>query len=199
MYGIPLGFLYDSTGNLLDAASGQRLAVTLSPYAGKYEGPFTVLRSRAEGQAFLPLAGEDRFVLALRGVLGAAVGEDSERIPPSARFYSGGGGSVRGYAFQSLGPRNEDDKPLGGGSLLEFSAEGRWKVAPEWGVVSFLDGGSAYANVFDEANRPIRLGAGVGVRYYTAVGPVRFDIATPLTPRGDDDPFQLYISIGQSF
>jgi translocation and assembly module TamA len=199
LYGIPLSFLYDGTGNLLDAASGQRLNVTLAPYAGKYGGQFAVLRSRVEGQTFLPLVGEDRLVLALRGVLGVAAGEDSEKIPPSARFYSGGGGSVRGYAFQSLGPRNEDDKPLGGGSLMEFSAENRWKVTPEWGIVSFLDGGGAYANTFDGLDRPIRLGAGIGVRYYTAVGPVRFDIATPLTPRKDDDPLQLYISIGQSF
>jgi translocation and assembly module TamA len=199
MYGLPLAVLYDGTGSLLDALSGQRVALSLAPYAGDYDGSFTALRSRVEGQAFFPLAEEDRLVLALRGVLGVVTGADSENIPPTARFYSGGGGSVRGYAYQSLGPLNEDDKALGGGSQVEFSAESRWKMTPEWGLVAFVDGGGVYANVFDDADRAIRWGAGLGLRYYTAIGPVRLDVATPLNPRPQDNPLQVYISIGQSF
>lgn len=199
MYGLPLGLIYNNTDSLLNATRGQRLLLSFTPFTGEFEGNFSVLRSRLEGQIFLPLAGEDTLVLALRGVVGAVSGQDSDRLPPSIRFYSGGGGSVRGYEFQSLGPRNEDRKPLGGGSLLEVNTEARWRITPEWGMVAFVDGGTAYENVFDDPNQPLRWGAGLGLRYYTAIGPVRFDVATPLNPRKDDDPLQFYISIGQSF
>ena len=199
MYGLPLGLTYDNTGSLLDAVKGERVLLSVTPYTGKYDGPFSVLRSRLDARTFLPLVGEDKLVLALRGVMGVINGGSSGDVPPSVRFYSGGGGSVRGYEYQSLGPRDKDDKPLGGGSLVEVSAETRWKVTPEWGLVAFLDGGTVYENTFEDPAEVMRFGAGVGFRYYTAIGPVRLDIATPVNPRDDDDPFQLYISIGQSF
>lgn len=199
MYGLPLSVSYDNTGSLLNAVKGRRLTLSLAPYQGRYGGSFSVLRSRLDAQAFIPLRGEDDLVLAMRGTLGAVQGADSGNIPPSIRFYSGGGGSVRGYAYQSLGPRNRNNDPLGGGSLAEAGAEARWKITPEWGLVAFIDGGTAYRDVFADPGRSMRWGAGLGVRYYTVVGPVRFDLATPLNPRSDDDPIQFYISIGQSF
>lgn len=203
MYGIPLGLAYNSANNLLDATSGSRVIISLIPYTGEYDGPFTVLRSRADAQTFIPLAKEDAFVLALRGSLGTVFGASAGQIPPSARFYSGGGGSVRGYEYQSLGPRDDDNKPLGGNSLVEASAEGRWRFTKEWGLVAFLDGGTVFDSApgqsSDSLNEDIRWGAGLGLRYYTAIGPVRVDIATPLNPRSDDAPLQFYISIGQSF
>lgn len=199
MFGLPMSLSYDNTGSLLNAVKGQRMTLFASPYQGKYSGNFDALRSRLDAQAFVPLKGEDELVLAMRGTVGAVYGASSGSIPPSIRFYSGGGGSVRGYEYQSLGPRNQDNKPLGGGSLAELSAETRWKLTPEWGLVAFIDGGTAYENVFADPGRVMRWGAGLGLRYYTIIGPVRFDLATPLNPRADDDPLQFYISIGQSF
>ena len=202
MLGIPLGLVYNSANSLLDATKGQGITLSVTPYTGEYEGMFTIVRSRADAQFYFPLK-KDKFVLALRGSLGAVYGADSYEIPPSARFYSGGGGSVRGYEYQSLGPRNEDNDPLGGNALAEVSAEGRWKFTPEWGVVAFVDGGTAFGDAPGQSSQPfddeMRWGAGVGLRYYTAIGPVRFDVATPLNPRDDDDSLQFYISIGQSF
>ena len=203
MYGIPLGLTYDNTRSPLDATRGQRVMLSLIPYTGEYEGNFNIVRSRVDAQVFVPLAGEDKFVLALRGVAGAVYGADSYEIPPSARFYSGGGGSVRGYEYQSLGPRNSDKDPLGGNALIETSVEGRYKFTKEWGMVAFVDGGTAFDSAPGQSttflNEDMRWGAGLGLRYYTAIGPVRLDIATPLNPRDDDDPLQFYISIGQSF
>jgi translocation and assembly module TamA len=199
MFGLPLGLSYDNTGNLLNAVEGQRLFLSLAPYQGRYEGDFSALRSRLDVHNFIPLKGEDDLVLAVRGTAGSVQGADSKKIPPSIRFYSGGGGSVRGYAFQSLGPRSSKKRPLGGDSLAELSAETRWKLTPEWGLTAFVDGGSVYGNAFPDFSQPMRWGAGFGVRYYTVIGPVRFDLATPLTPRSDDAPIQFYISIGQSF
>mgnify|MGYP003607762620 CR=1 FL=1 len=130
---------------------------------------------------------------------GALAGADAPDVPPSVRFYSGGGGSVRGYSFQSLGPRNSNNDPLGGSSILEVGVEPRYKINEEWGVVAFVDGGMVYDNMNTKFGQDIQWGAGVGARFYTVIGPIRFDVATPLNPRSDDDPLQIYISIGQSF
>ncbi len=199
MFGLPLGLIFDNAGDLLNAVKGVRVIGSLIPYAGVYNEPFGALRARLEGQAFLPLAGEDALVLALRGVYGSLWGASAPDVPPSARFYSGGGGSVRGYSYQSLGPRDGDDNPLGGSSLLETGAELRWRITPEWGIVAFVDGGTAYADAVPNLGRDLRWGAGLGLRYYTAVGPLRLDAAAPLNPGKDDAPLQVYISIGQSF
>jgi translocation and assembly module TamA len=198
MFGLPLSANFDSTRSLLDATDGGRAAISLSPYTGKYDGDFNVLRSRIDLQRFIPLVGEDTLVLALRGAVGSLSGADADEVPPSVRFYSGGGGSVRGFEFQSLGPRNDNDDPLGGSALTEVSVEPRLRFSETWGMVAFLDGGMAYDDAGD-LGTDLRWGAGVGLRVYTAIGPVRLDVATPLNPRDDDDPLQFYISIGQSF
>ncbi len=198
MLGLPLGASYSSANSLLDATRGSRMLFTLAPYNGFYDGNFTALRSRLDLHHFQPLVGDDTLILALRASLGSLWGVDSQAVPPSIRFYSGGGGSVRGYQYQSLGPRNSDNNPLGGKALLEVSMEPRWKINEEWGLVAFLDGGMIYDD-FKDYGQDLRWGAGLGIRYYTAIGPVRFDVATPLNPREDDDSLQFYISIGQSF
>lgn len=200
LLGVPLGVTYNNTGRLLDARSGTRAMLSLAPYTGEYDGDFSILRSRLDLQHFFSMTHDDTLVLALRGAYGTVTGADASEIPPSVRFYSGGGGSVRGYAFQSLGPRNSNDDPLGGASLVEVGIEPRWKIAEEWGVLAFLDGGMAYEDsVPDLSKHRLRWGAGVGLSYYTIIGPIRFEVATPLNPRDDDDPLQFYISIGQSF
>lgn len=199
MYGLPATVSYDNTGSLLNPEKGIRAKLSVAPYTGSYDGDFTVVRTRADANAYIPVIGEDKLIMALRGSVGAVEGASSHVIPPSIRFYSGGGGSVRGYEFQSLGPRDKHDDPKGGGSMAEVSMEMRYKVQPEWGFVAFVDGGTAYEDVFADPGREMHWGAGVGFRYYTAIGPVRFDVATPLNPRSDDDPYQIYISIGQSF
>ncbi len=199
LLGIPASLAYDDTGSLLDSVKGVRASLAATPYTGTYFENFSVLRARLDAQAFYPLVGQDTLVMALRGSYGSLWGANAPQVPPSVRFYSGGGGSVRGYAYQSLGPRDDDNNPLGGTSLLECSLEPRWKITPEWGVVAFVDGGMAYDDTVQSFGSNLRWGAGVGLRYYTAIGPVRFDLATPLNPRSDDAPMQFYISIGQSF
>ncbi len=199
LLGVPMGVVYNNTGSLLDARSGGRVMFSVAPYTGRFNEDFSILRSRIDVQRFLPLSSDDTLVLALRGAYGTVTGADATEIPPSVRFYSGGGGSVRGYAFQSLGPRNSNNDPLGGASLVEFGVEPRWRISEEWGVVTFLDGGMAYEESTPNMGDTLRWGAGVGLRYYTVIGPIRFDVATPLNPRHDDDPLQFYISIGQSF
>ncbi len=199
MVGLPVSAVYDSTNSLLDPTKGLRLMTAAAPYTGTFRDDFNVVRTRLEAQGFIPM-GTDRLVLALRGVWGALWGADnSQDVPSALRFYSGGGGSVRGYDYQSVGPRNEDRDPLGGVSQVEMSAETRWRFAENMGLVAFVDGGMVYENVDDPIFQDLLWGAGLGFRYYTPIGPIRADVAFPLDKRPGDDDWQLYISIGQSF
>jgi translocation and assembly module TamA len=121
-------------------------------------------------------------------------------IPADERLYAGGGGSIRGYAYQSVGPLDEDDDPIGGRSVLELSAELRMKLTDRIGLVTFLDGGSAFESTFPDSSEKLQWAAGLGFRYFTAIGPLRLDVGFPLNRRTDiDDAFQIYVSIGQAF
>lgn len=198
MFGLPVSLTFNDTRNPLDATKGIRITAAGAPYGGYYEDYFSAVRTRFDSAVFLPVVGEDTLVVALRGVYGSLFGASSEEVPPTIRFYSGGGGSVRGYEYRSLGPRNDDNDPLGGESLVECSAELRWKFTDEMGLVLFTDGGMVYADKYP-GSESLRWGAGLGFRYYTLLGPVRFDVAFPVNKREDDSSVQLYISIGQSF
>jgi len=197
---IPLSFEYDRRNDPLDPTSGWASAVQLRPYLDAFSSGRQFLRSSIAvsgyyTQQHLKL----RPTYAVRFATGLINGEDRDDIPANLRFFSGGGGSVRGYAFQSLGPF-EDEDPAGGLSFTEISFESRLRIGANWGAAFFLDGGFAFTEQTPSADENILWGAGLGVRYYTNFAPIRFDIAAPLQPRGGvDDPFQIYISIGQSF
>jgi translocation and assembly module TamA len=202
MFGLPASVTYNNSNNFMHTTSGFKIITLISPYSGSYKDDFTVLRGRIDLSAYLPLLpsrGDDKLVLALRAATGSVIGENADNIPATIRFYSGGGGSVRGYQYQSLGPRNKNNDPLGGASMAEFSAESRWKIDQDWGLVAFIDGGMVYNGSSPDLGEELRWGAGLGLRYYTVIGPVRFDVATPLNGRSDDALLQFYISIGQSF
>ncbi|MEI6419109.1 MAG: BamA/TamA family outer membrane protein, partial [Sphingomonadales bacterium] len=111
------------------------------------------------------------------------------------------GGSVRGYDFQGVGPRGLDGSPTGGNAITEASVEARYRFTAfgnDLGLVAFMDAGQVYENSLPNFNG-LRLGAGLGVRYYTSFGPVRVDIATPLKRRAGEPVVAFYVSIGQAF
>ena len=190
------GARLDYANDPLNPTKGWRLETQVEP--GTISGDISsqYLRSLAQATAYQTL-GSDRLVLAGRLKLGSVYGTDRDDLPTSRRFYAGGGGSARGYAFQAIGPEL-DGTPIGGRSLVESSTELRWRFRDNFGAVAFLDGASVTRNElpnFDD----MQYGAGIGVRYYTAIGPIRLDIATPLNKREGDEPVQLYISLGQAF
>ncbi|TRW15358.1 BamA/TamA family outer membrane protein [Glacieibacterium frigidum] len=194
---LPLQLGYDRSNSLLDPTRGFRLTARVSPEAQKqtsagFEG---YARTLFEASAYFPVT--DAIVLAGRARVGSIVGASRDSIAPSRRLYAGGGGSVRGFGFQELGPRDLDNKPLGGRSLTEFGAEVRYRFG-NFGIVPFVDGGRV-----GEASSPslsgMRYGAGIGGRYYTNFGPMRIDVATPLGRRPGEGRVALYISIGQAF
>jgi translocation and assembly module TamA len=190
----------DRSDSLLDPRKGWRVDASVKPtYAFSGDGPdVPYIRALAQGRAYLPLTQDARYVAAARLRLGTLVGASVDNVPGADRFFSGGGGAVRGYAFQAIGPFDANDVPLGGRSLAEASIEGRARVTDTIGVVAFLDAGSVSDTEYPTFDN-LRVGAGLGVRYMTPAGPIRFDIATPLNPSDRDEAIQVYISIGQAF
>jgi len=199
LWGIPGTLAYDGTNNKLDPKKGVRLNLTLVPYAGTSDKPLLFNFAEVGVSGYYPLDRERRYVLAGRTRVGSIVGESRDDIPANKRIYAGGGDSIRGYAYQLVGPLNDDDDPLGGRSKIEFSGELRARVYGDFGVVPFVAAGNAYDSEFPDFSGTLQWAAGLGFRYYTAIGPIRFDVGVPLNPRNVDDPFQLYFSIGQAF
>jgi translocation and assembly module TamA len=151
-----------------------------------------------EGRAYYGFGEDNRIVAAGRLKLGSVVGSPVDETAPDKLFFAGGGGSVRGYEYQGVGPKYPDTTPIGGLSLFEASLEVRQRLPWRFGVVGFLDAGSVGQAVNPDFNN-LRYGAGVGIRYDLGFGPLRADFAVPINrPRGDA-AFQVYISIGQSF
>ncbi|MEM7728257.1 MAG: autotransporter assembly complex family protein [Pseudomonadota bacterium] len=189
----------DRSDSLLDPRKGWRAEGRLKPtYAFSDEGSVPYIRAVAQGSYYLPFGAEARFVAAGRLRLGTLVGATVRDVPGDDRFFSGGGGSVRGYAFQAIGPFDANDVPLGGRSLSEASLEGRYRINDRFGAVAFLDAGNVSDSEYPTFDN-LRVGAGVGVRYMTPAGPIRLDVATPLNPSDRDEWIQVYISIGQAF
>lgn len=191
-------YAWDYSDNILDPRRGWRVEARAEPTAITGETNLVYLRTQAQGSAYLPFGEQADTVLAGRLKLGAMLGGTMPEVPASRRFYSGGGGSVRGYAFQAIGPRLTDNTPQGGLSLFEASLELRRRFGERWGGVVFLDAGAVGSDTTPRAE-DFSVGAGFGVRYDLGFGPIRADFAIPLEKREGDPAFQIYLSIGQSF
>ena len=199
LFGVPLGLKRDTTNDLFNPTRGTRFSLSLTPYTGTYNGPLTTIRTRVDVSGYWTPFSGDRLVLAARAAAGSLTGEKVADIPASLRFYAGGGGSVRGYKYQSLGPKDRDGDPIGGLSFNDVSLEARFRITESFGIVPFVDGGMVYDSSMPDWGRDMAWGVGLGFRYYTLIGPIRLDIATPLQDRDDNKAFQIYLSIGQAF
>jgi translocation and assembly module TamA len=193
---LPASLSYDGSNDLLDPVTGYRLALRVSPEASLQSGTFGYARTQIDASLYQPFT--PTVTLAGRIRLGTILGAGRDRIAPSRRFYAGGGGSVRGYGFQRLGPRDPVfDDPIGGRSVTEFALEARIRWG-NWGIVPFLDGGNISTSPLPKFDN-LRFGAGIGVRYHTRFGPIRVDVGTPLNPRSGDGRVAVYVSLGQAF
>ena len=203
----------DTTDDLLNATEGFRVTALVEPEGSLQDGFTPYVRTRIDGSTYFQAT--DSIVLAGRIALGSIQGIARNDLAPSRRFYSGGGGSVRGYGFQQLGPQSREPNPdfdpddpdndadpfefnpIGGRSLNEASVEVRYRFG-NYGVVGFVDAGQVYEETTPQFS-DLRYGVGIGGRYYTNFGPVRLDVAMPLGRRQGESRFGVYISIGQAF
>lgn len=188
----------DRSNDPLDPTTGWRLTIAAQPTAVAGEDTVLFLRTEAQATAYLPVQDNARTVLAGRVRIGSIIGGEELTVPSDRLFYSGGGGSVRGFEYQGVGPRLPDNTPRGGLSLFEASAEVRRDVWRNFQAVAFVDAGAIGFQETPNFNN-LRYGAGVGLRYKLPFGPIRADIAFPLDRRDGDADFQIYVSIGQAF
>lgn len=191
----PLSLSYDGSNDLLNPERGFRLNLRASPQLSFESGTFGYVRAQIEGSYYQPLG--SNFTLAGRLHFGSIIGASRGNVAPTRRFYAGGGGSVRGYDYQQVGPKDAEGVPTGGNSLTEASIEARVRFG-DWGVVPFIDAGQVYTGTLPNFSG-MSFGAGVGVRYFTSFGPIRVDVATPLNPGPNDPKIAFYVSIGQAF
>ncbi|MGI6247011.1 MAG: autotransporter assembly complex protein TamA [Pseudochelatococcus sp.] len=199
LVGVPAQLAYDNTGDKLNPTRGVRLSGKVTPYPSFLGSTVGMTKLDVTASGYLPLDDAARYVLAGRVRVGSTVGAELDEIPPPHRFFAGGGGSVRGYDYQSLGPTDPAGVAIGGRSLFEGSAEVRAKVTDTIGVVVFADAGMAFRSSMPEFDETLRYSAGLGLRYYTGIGPIRLDVARGLNRERGDPPYGLYISLGQAF
>lgn len=196
---LPVSLGYDGSNSLLDPTRGFRLSGRLSPEISMHGGRFTYARAQIDASAYHPLL--DNLVVAGRIRLGTIFGTSAFNVAPSRRFYSGGGGSVRGYGYQQLGPKDVDGDPIGGRGLAEFGLETRIRLKQfggNFGIVPFFDGGSLTTKSLPDFSH-FRYAAGLGVRYYSSFGPIRIDVGVPLNRQKGDGPVAVTVSLGQAF
>ncbi|MGE0231709.1 MAG: autotransporter assembly complex family protein [Flavobacteriaceae bacterium] len=197
-----LGFLagatYDTRDNENDATKGVFAELVAEPF---YEFNYGngAARFTAEARAYLGLGKDDRLVLAGRAKVGTLAGPSIAETAPDRLFFAGGGGSVRGYAYRNIGVTLPTGFTVGGRSLVEGSVELRARITDTLGLVAFADAGTVGADAFDAFGEDLKVGVGGGVRYYTGLGPIRFDVAFPLDKRPGDPDIAFYVGIGQAF
>jgi translocation and assembly module TamA len=192
---LPLSLAYDGSNDLLNPTKGFRLSWRMSPEYSLHGGSFGYARAQFDASVYQPVLSST--VLAGRIRLGTIFGASALDIAPSRRFYSGGGGSVRGYGYQRIGPLDAEGDPIGGRSLAEFGLEARVRFG-NFGIVPFLDGGALTETATPDLTH-WQLGAGLGFRYYSNFGPIRIDVGTPLNRRPGDSRIAVAVSLGQAF
>ncbi|WP_420141227.1 autotransporter assembly complex protein TamA [Sphingomonas sp.] len=191
----PVGLNYDGSDDLLNPTRGHRIATRVSPEVSLQGEADAYVKLQLDASGYQPVG--DRVVFAGRLRFGSIQGVPREQIAPSRRFYAGGGGSVRGYGYQRIGPVDVDGDPVGGRALTEFAVEARVRFGA-FGVVPFLDAGNLYASSTPRFS-DLRYGTGIGVRYYSSFGPIRVDVGTPLDRRTGESRVAVYVSLGQAF
>ncbi|TKW66803.1 MAG: outer membrane protein assembly factor [Paracoccus denitrificans] len=201
---LPGSITWDRRDDMKNAKRGFWLKGELTPFLGFNETGSGV-RVTGEGRIFRSVLAEARLTFAARARAGTVLGPDIIETPPDYLFFSGGGGSVRGQPYESLGfdiPLQDtgDEAYVGGQSIVNVSLEARYQVREKIGAVVFVDGGQIWKDGGWQGENKSQSGAGIGVRYDTPIGPIRFDVATPVEPRDDDESkVQLYLGLGQAF
>ena len=197
-FSLPFDYIRDTRDNSLDPTEGHRLQASIAPsYDIQGQTLFTPIEGSAS--AYWGLGAEDRVVFAGRVAAGTLIDNANLRdIPATQRFFAGGGGSVRGYAYEEISPYDVKGDATGGRSYALGSLEARIKITDSIGIVPFVDAGTVSAANYPDFS-DIRMGAGIGLRYATPFGPIRLDVAVPLDRYPGGSQFGIYAGIGQSF
>jgi translocation and assembly module TamA len=199
---LPMTASYDSvhlSSPLSDPDRGYRGTVSVTPEValGHTGNPVFVILE-ASGSAYFSLTDSGGTVVALRALIASIQGASSLDVPPDRRLYVGGSGTVRGFRYQSIGPRFPDQNPIGASAVDAGSVELRQRIDEDWGATLFVDAGQAGTTSVPFTG-DLNVGVGLGANYYTPVGAIRASIAVPVTQYDNRDSFEIYIGLGQAF
>jgi translocation and assembly module TamA len=199
--GLPVSLRYDNTDDLLDPTRGFRVLASVTPYPSVL-GDVGFTKATFAGSTYLALDDYGDYILAARAGFGSIFANTAglAAIPANYRFYEGGLATVRGFREQTIGPSSQAGYTIGGLSGYNATIEARIKVTDVIGIAPFFDIGGAFTGSTPiSSGGDTRMGAGVGLLYYTPIGPIRIDVAHGLDPRPGDYPVVFYVSIGQPF
>lgn len=195
---LPLSAQWERRDVPLDAKQGFYLKTDLMPFVG-FGAVDNGLRAYVDGRAYRSFGETQRVTFAARTQLGSLVGVAAQRTPADYLFFSGGGDTVRGQAYQSLSTDLGGGNSIGGLSLATLSLEARVDVTKSLGLVGFYDAGFVGSDTVPLQNGDWHAGTGLGIRYKTGIGPIRLDLATPASGNRFGKELSLYVGIGQAF
>jgi translocation and assembly module TamA len=195
---LPVTLTYDTTDSALEPTRGVRANLDLTPTRPIVGDAGVFLIAQASASTYIAVEDDARGILALRALIGSIQGATQFQVPPDERFYAGGSSTVRGYTYQTVGPLFTDDIPEGGDAIDAGTIEFRQHVFKSFGIVPFVDAGQVSAGSAPFKGT-LSVGAGLGVRYYTGIGPIRVDFAVPLKRTAGSGSFALYIGLGEAF
>lgn len=193
---LPVGVTWDKRNSKTDATQGFYLDAEAAPFMG-FGGSDSGFKFDVDARAYRGFGENDRITFAARVQAKTVVGASINNLPPDFLFYSGGGGTVRGQSFQSLGFTSTAGDRTGGTGFVGASVEVRGKVTESIGIVGFADFGQIASDGLLGGVTKSHAGAGFGLRYATGFGPIRLDVGAPIS--GGGKGAQVYVGIGQSF
>ncbi len=188
---------YDSRDEPLDATEGFFVNLDVAPFIG-LNNTGSGARVLADARSYVGFGENDRMVLAGRLQFGSVAGAALTDVHPDFLFYSGGAGTVRGHPYKSLNVDLGGGNSIGGRSFVGASAELRARFTDTIGGVLFADAGYVGPESFYDGSGEWQTGAGIGLRYLTGIGPIRLDVAAPVSG-STGDGVQIYVGIGQAF
>jgi translocation and assembly module TamA len=198
---VPLQLRWSNADSILEPTKGATIQLRVIPSFQIFKPQFAYCINTLTGSFYQSLTKDKRHVFAAKLTLGSIVGANQHEIPPPERFYAGSESTLRGYRYLTVSPlsHHHHHKPLGGRSMIIGTLELRNRIGENLGLVFFYDVGNVFKYAYPNFREGIRQSTGLGLRYYTPIGPVRLDIAFPLNKRHIDNSFEAYFSIGQSF
>lgn len=196
---VPVQLRWSNTDSILEPTKGGTLQLKFIPSLQIFNPRFAYSINTLTGTFYQSLTKDKRHVFAVKLMAGSIFGASKHEIPPPERFYAGSESTLRGYRYLTVSPLGHHDKPLGGRSMLIYTMELRNRIGKDFGLVFFYDVGNVYESDLPDFKDGVRQDVGLGIRYYTPIGPIRLDAAVPLNKRHIDNSLEVYFSIGQSF
>jgi translocation and assembly module TamA len=185
-----LGFSKTKSNSVLRPTKGYRLNLELT---GAHNALFSDIDfTQAQANAKYVRGLGNKFRLLSRVDLGYTLTNEFDELPPNLRFFAGGDTSIRGYDYESLGPEDNAGDVVGGEGLFVGSLELDYLFTPKWGGALFVDAG----NAFNDGQIDLNVGAGLGLRWHSPIGPIRVDIGFPIDDPDADDSWRLHFSLG---